>query len=260
MNYLRPLILAAYLAVLSSPSVANDDGMVSSTDFDTKADLSFLKLATVAQPGDILSPGDIIKVSRDFSSWTLRCDLRLSTNRRACFVEQGGVAEQSSVVLRIAMNDQNKPIAVVSAPSDTDMSKGIKLKFAGLEKTLDSQLFRCGPQACIGGFYFEGFVQQAILSSASVGFSFSRKNAGDVNIEMSMAGFSSALDAGAKDPFGRANQHQASGATQEPKRKPATNKKPSAPAPKPVVRNQKTTPKDNQTAKSAPTDKSAGLY
>lgn len=172
-------------------------------DTSSADNLSFLRFATVVNPGEITEPGDMIKISREFSNWTLRCDVRLSTNRRACFVEQGESTNGTSLVWRIAVNEQNRAIALISVPDDVDMDRGIRMKFAGLEKVLDRDMFRCSPQACIGGFYFGGFVQRAITSSDNVGFSFSRKQADTVDIEMSMTGFTTALDAGARDPFGR---------------------------------------------------------
>lgn len=165
--------------------------------------LAFLRFATVVSSNEAVLPGDYIKISRKFSNWNLRCDLRLSSDRRACFIEQVGGADGTSAVWRVAQNEQGQAIAMLSLPADTDVSAGVGMSFAGLEKTLKQDDFLCTSQACLGGFLFEGFVQSAIMQSSNVGISLTRKGGTQQTILMSMEGFLPSLDAAARDPFGR---------------------------------------------------------
>lgn len=172
-------------------------------DSPTNDDLAFLRFATLTKPGDITEPGDILQISRPFEYWNLRCDMRLSTNRRVCHVEQVALQDGATLVWRVATNHENRPVAVLSLPADVDTSKGVRMKFAGLEKVLDASLFRCTANACVGGFYFEGFVQAAIMKSPLVGFSFQRKDGNMIDAVLTMTGFGTALDAGGRDPFAK---------------------------------------------------------
>lgn len=169
----------------------------------TAPPLSFLRFASVIEAGSLVEDGDLIKLQRSYSNWTLRCDIRLSKNRRVCFIEQRGDTHGTPLVWRIGMNTANRPVAVIALPADFNAAKGLRMKFSGLEKTLGKENFVCSPQSCIGGFLFEGFVQEAITKSADIGFVIPRLKGEPVSMTLSMTGFTEALDAGARDPFGR---------------------------------------------------------
>lgn len=218
----------------SNPTIEPDATAIErSADAPAADKLSFLKLASVGIPDQVTQPGDLIRISRKFANWTLRCDVRLSTNNRVCFVEQSGKAKGSGLVWRIAMNEQMKPIAILSMPANLDMSKGVRMTFGGLEKTLEHNQFRCGANACVGGFPFEGFVQKAITSAQNVGFAFTPTSGESIDIRFSMAGFNLALDAAARDPFGRdITRAVAKSAKDKPIQKPAAQAKPKKPAAK----------------------------
>ncbi|MBX8803229.1 hypothetical protein HBA92_21100 [Ochrobactrum sp. MR28] len=171
---------------------------VQNTNFD------FLRLSSVIDAGELLDPGDLIQLNRPFYNWNLRCDVRLSKNKRACYVDQGAAYENVFVLWRIANNHENRPIAVINLPASFDQEKGLKLKFSGLEKTLGKEHFKCSDEMCVGGFIFEGFVQEAIINSKIVGFVIPVKNEQEpIEIGLAVIGFDEATNAAARDPFGR---------------------------------------------------------
>lgn len=193
---------------------------------------SFLELSNVVSIGESVSNGDLIQVNRKFDTWNLRCDVRLSTNKHACFVEQSASFENTGIQLRIGNNVEGRTVAITKLPANFDAEKGLRLKFSGLEKTLGKENFACTSDHCIGGFLLEGFVQEAILGSRYIGFVIPVKNDPEqVEIALAMSSFDEAIQA-AKDPFGReisiaANEKKANEKTSE-----AT--KPAPVAPKPV--------------------------
>ncbi|WP_273794979.1 invasion associated locus B family protein [Brucella intermedia] len=221
--------------------------------------LAFLRFATVVQTGEITEPGELLQLSRQFENWKLRCDVRLSTKRRVCFVEQDGQADGTGLVWRVATNRENRPIAMFSLPANVDITKGIRLKFADLEKVLEPNLFRCTAQACLGGFYFEGFVQAAIMRSGNVGFSIPLKDGSAAEIIMPMTGFTAALDAGGRDPFGndfqtKAKTNKVAAGEAQPKKAKTFAAKPAKPAKS--IR----APKADKTEQTASIAKNSGLF
>lgn len=193
---------------------------------------SFLELSNVVGLGESVTNGDLIQVNRKFDTWNLRCDVRLSTNKHACFVEQSASFENTGIQLRIGNNIEGRTVAITKLPANFDADKGLRLKFSGLEKTLGKENFACTSDHCIGGFLLEGFVQEAILGSRYIGFVIPVKNDPEqVEIALTMSSFDEAIEA-AKDPFGR----EISIATNERAAKDKTSEaaKPAAVAPKPV--------------------------
>lgn len=193
---------------------------------------SFLELSSVVTSGESIDNGDLILVNRKFDAWNLRCDVRLSTNKHACFVEQTAFFDNVGVQLRIGNNTEGRTVAITKLPANFDAEKGLRLKFSGLEKTLGKENFACTTEHCIGGFLLEGFVQEAILGSRYIGFVIPVKNDPEqVEIALAMSSFDDALQA-AKDPFGR----ELSIAVNEKKAKDkaAETAKPAAVAPKPA--------------------------
>lgn len=234
---------------------------VQNTNFD------FLRLSSVIDAGELLDPGDLIQLNRPFYNWNLRCDVRLSKNKRACYVDQGASYENVSVLWRIANNHENRPIAVINLPASFDQEKGLKLKFSGLEKTLGTEHFKCSDEMCVGGFIFEGFVQEAIVNSKIVGFVIPVKNEQEpIEIGLAMIGFDEATDAAARDPFGRdityaASAKQAKEKEAQAKAATAAAKTETKPAPKRVQPKSVPVAKQNE-ARSNKTNapKSSVLY
>lgn len=203
-NMLKNTLAAAMaLTMLAALPVQAEDIQSTTQDERAQSALNYLHFASVTEPGELIEAGDLIKIQRIFSSWTLRCDIRLSKNRRVCFVEQRGEANGAALVWRVGMNTDNKPIVVIALPADFDADKGLRMKFSELEKKIGKEHFACSPQSCIGGFLFEGFVQAAISKTPDFGFEVPRVNAEPVSLQFSMIGFTDALDAAARDPFGR---------------------------------------------------------
>lgn len=165
--------------------------------------LSYLKFHSVTDPGEVVGPGDEIVLRREFLNWSLNCDVRPSKDIRACFTEQKLASGSTGIVWRIGQNTELKPVVQISLPADFKPEIGLRIKFSGLEKTIDRSHFVCTSRACLGGFLFEGFVQSAIMESEQIGFSFERKDGGIVNLQGSMQGLQLALDAARRDPFGR---------------------------------------------------------
>nr|WP_181377343.1 invasion associated locus B family protein [Ochrobactrum sp. LM19] len=165
--------------------------------------LAYLRLHSVTEPGELVGPGDQIAINRAFLNWSLRCEIRPSKDVRSCFTEQKLNSGTDGLVWRIGQNTDLKPVVQFSLPADFQSSAGLRMKFSGLEKTIDPSHFVCSQRACVGGFLFEGFVQAAIMESERIGFSFDRKNGGTVTLEGSMQGLKLALDAARRDPYGR---------------------------------------------------------
>lgn len=171
---------------------------------EQKNDLGFLRLSSVVDTGEIVDPGDLIQINRKFENWNLKCDVRLSKNKRACFVDQGATYESAGVIWRIANNYKNRPISIITLPAEFNLEIGLTMKFSGLEKTLGKEYFNCTEDLCIGGFIFEGFVQEAIINSEIVSFVIPIKNEEQpIQIGLAMVGFENATQAAARDPFGR---------------------------------------------------------
>lgn len=209
MNKILTLILGSFL--ISSAAFANEKAATEEIQPVTENvqntaqnnDFSFLVLSRVAASGESISNGDLILVNRKFDTWNLRCDVRLSTNKHACFVEQSASFEKTGIQLRIGNNKEGRTVAITKLPSNFDVDKGLRLKFSELEKTLGKENFACTSDHCIGGFFLEGFVQEAILGSRYIGFVIPVKNDPEqVEIALAMSGFDDAIQA-AKDPFGR---------------------------------------------------------
>lgn len=168
-----------------------------------KVDASLFELGSLITPGETLTPGDLIKTDRQFQYWSLRCDVRPSNNKRLCSIEQNR-QENGGIVWRIAANKSGKTVSVFALPARFDASRGLRLSFSNLDKMLDQNNFICNDNFCIGGFPFEGDLQDTIMKSDTVALSyFDKINGSEIAFKIPMTGFESALVAAARDPFGR---------------------------------------------------------
>ena len=197
------LIQMAFATLLASSVQAQEENMSA----NTPPAASLPKLASLTEPGEEIATGDMITMSRAFDGWSLRCDYRLSQNKRLCSIDQALSNGQSSLVWRIANSVDDRALLILSADPRMVTGKGMRMAFSGLEKTIGKDEWLCGPAACLTGFMFEGFLQAAIANAADVRFTFTAKSPDDkempVELLGSMNGFALALKAGATDPFGK---------------------------------------------------------
>lgn len=170
------------------------------------------QLASLVAKGEKVEAGELISMTRPFDNWILRCDLRLSQNKRLCAVEQVVTDGVSSVRWRVANSADGKPLLIISVPTHLVIARGMKLSFSGLDKAISEQEWFCNEGACVTGFAFDGFVQAAIMHSEGIAFEYSIKtDEGEKVIDLSgtMAGFEEAVSAGATDPFGETKYREA---------------------------------------------------
>lgn len=204
-TYVRYYI-AAILSICLTGTSQGQDTDAANIENRIQAGATTLRLASVVEPGETPAWGDFMRIQRPFGPWTLLCDVRPSLNKRICSTEQAVVSGASVFVWRIAMDHEFKPVVLFSLPGNLDVTAGIRLGFAGLEKTIIGKEWTCNAQSCIAAFPFAGFVQAAILDTKDMHFTY-RVQSGDTAVDIqavaSMEGFPEALEAAAKDPFGK---------------------------------------------------------
>ena len=171
----------------------------------------FAVRAPVADPGEHVDLGDILSINRGFDTWNLACSVRISSGRRSCSIEQiiidtgATAATRSSVKLGIGSSLAKKSMLFVHVTSNFAPENGLRLFFAGVEKTIPQQEWFCSSEGCITAFPFEGIVQSAIQSSQEIGFAYKVKTPtgeiGEVDLAGNMAGFDKALQVAATNPF-----------------------------------------------------------
>lgn len=200
-------ITALFVGLLFSSTVQAQEPQTAKAEDSTPASPVTLRLASLVEPGETLDWGDFIRVERRFGPWTLLCDWRPSRNKRICSTEQAVNAGNSGLIWRIAIDHEHKPIVLFVLPADLDRQSGLRLSFSGLEKSITGSEWTCNGQSCMSAFPFSDFVQAAIMNSREMQFSFRLlvKDAApkEVKAIASMDGFSTALEAAAKDPFGK---------------------------------------------------------
>lgn len=220
----RTLIGALLLSALSLAASAEEEGSVVSPAPTN----SIPKLASLVEPGEQVSSGDIITITRPFEHWSLLCTYRLSQNRRLCSIEQGLSNGKSGVVWRVANSVDNRALLILSVDPKLIVAKGVRLGFSDLEKTIAEKDWLCSPTACITGFVFDGFLRAAIANSSSIRFSYATagENSTEVPVDLigSMTGFDMALKAGSTDPFGRLEVAKAAAETTKEQPKQAEKK------------------------------------
>lgn len=191
----------------------------------------FAVRAPVADPGEVVDLGDILTISRGFDAWTLGCSVRISSGRRSCSIEQiiidNGADKglKSSVKWGIGSSAAKKSLLFIHVTSNFGSESGMRLSFAGVEKTIPQQEWFCSNEGCVTAFPFEGIVQSAIQSTQEIGFGYKVKGPSgelvDVELSGHMGGFEKALQVAATNPF----------ASVAPAPKPAEVKKEEAAAP-----------------------------
>lgn len=200
-------ISAVLISLLFSGAVQAQEPPTVKVDDSTQTRSVTLRLASLVEPGETLDWGDFIRVERPFGAWTLLCDWRPSRNKRICSTEQTVNAGNSGLIWRIAIDSEHKPIVLFVLPADLDRQGGLRLSFSGLEKSITGSEWTCNGQSCMSAFPFSDFVQAAILNSKEMQFSFRllAKDAAPTEVRAlaSMEGFTTALEAAAKDPFGK---------------------------------------------------------
>lgn len=184
----------------------------------------YMVRAPIVDPGETIDIGDILTITRGFDMWSLGCSVRISSGRRSCSIEQvvmdsgQPVATRSSVRWGIGSSVANKSLLFVHVTSNFFSEGGMRMSFAGVEKTIPQQEWFCSDQGCIVGLPFEGILQSAVQSSQEIGFSYKVKGSNgeaiDVDLRGHMAGFEKALQIAATNPF----------ASVEPEKKEAREK------------------------------------
>ncbi|MCA1868467.1 invasion associated locus B family protein [Agrobacterium genomosp. 3] len=167
--------------------------------------------APVVDPGEHIDLGDILTINRGFETWNLGCSVRISSGRRSCSIEQvvvdaaASAGVRSSVKWGIGSSAAKKSLLFVHVTSNFASENGMRLSFAGVEKTIPQQEWFCSNEGCITAFPFEGIVQSAIQSSQEIGFTYKVKaptgEISEVDLRGNMGGFDKALQVAATNPF-----------------------------------------------------------
>ena len=259
------LIATALISVMASGAFANEPLPTAETAqvaADTQTALP--RLMTLVTPE--LQDGDLINFTRGFGNWLLRCEWVLSANKRVCAVEQTTMNEESGLSWKIAPSQDNKPLLLISAPANFDKTKGMRLAFSGLEKTLPESEWICSPKFCLTSFNFEGFVQAAIAKSPEVKFLYSVKTSDGQTKEVELTGpidgMGRALEAAAVDPFGREALAKATADKPAPKAeaKPVAAVRPEREKAQPKKSAARPAPKVQREAQDTTAKKASGMY
>lgn len=206
----RTLLTVAMLSI-ASLAVAEEVAPLDQTPAEKPAINRFMVRAPIVDPGETIDIGDILTVTRGFDMWSLGCSVRISSGRRSCSIEQvvldsdQPVATRSSVRWGIGSSVANKSLLFVHVTSNFFSEGGMRMSFAGVEKTIPQQEWFCSDQGCIVGLPFEGILQSAVQSSQEIGFAYKVKGpngeAIDIDLRGHMAGFEKALQIAATNPF-----------------------------------------------------------
>jgi len=193
--------------------------------------VSTLRPASLFKPGETIAQGDLVAVSRLFGDWTMHCEMRLSTNRKICAIEQPVTGEGGGLVWRITESETGSLIVLLSLPTDMLPEQGLHLNFLDLEKTIARRHWQCSGAACLAVLPFDGIVQAAIRQAAEIGFTYTA-HADDgqeriVHLSAHMNGFAEALQAIRDNPFGQqAAQPASSGSSAAEVRTPGPQTEP----------------------------------
>lgn len=261
------LIATALVSVIASGAFANEPSPTEETAPIAAAttQTALPRLMTLVTPE--LQEGDLINFTRGFGNWLLRCEWVLSANKRVCAVEQTTMNQESGLSWKIAPSQDNKPLLLISAPANFDKTKGMRLAFSGLEKTLPESEWICSPKFCLTSFNFEGFVQAAIAKSPEVKFLYSVKTSDGQTKEIELTGpidgMGRALEAAAVDPFGR--EALAKATADKPKgpkgdAKPVAAARPEREKAQPKKAAARPAPKIQREAQDATAKKNTGMY
>ncbi|WP_107678011.1 invasion associated locus B family protein [Agrobacterium sp. LAD9] len=206
----RTLLTVALLSI-APLAVAEEVAPLEQAPAEKPAINRFMVRAPIVDPGETIDIGDILTVTRGFDMWSLGCSVRISSGRRSCSIEQvvmdsqQPIATRSSVRWGIGSSVANKSLLFVHVTSNFFSEGGMRMSFAGVEKTIPQQEWFCSDQGCIVGLPFEGILQSAVQSSQEIGFAYKVKGpngeAIDIDLRGHMAGFEKALQIAATNPF-----------------------------------------------------------
>lgn len=160
------------------------------------------RLASLDRPGQVTPWGDRMNVERPFGPWSLRCDLSVSQNKRLCALEQTITTTGGGILWRLALTADDEQVLVFSAPADLDWSAGLSIDAGMFSGAIKGDQWSCR-QVCIAIVRFDGLMQRMLLESRTIGMRYRTSKGRDINLEASMDGFESALEAAAHDPFGK---------------------------------------------------------
>lgn len=199
------------LLSLALPAFAEDAPASDEPLAEQPAANHFMVRAPIVDPGETIDVSDILAVTRGFDTWNLGCSVRISSGRRSCSIEQvvidseRPVGSRSSVRWGIGSSAANRSFLFVHVTSNFSLETGMRMTFAGVEKTIAQQEWFCSDQGCIVSLPFDGILQAAIQSSQEIGFLYKVKTPGgellDINLRGHMSGFDKALRIAAKNPF-----------------------------------------------------------
>ncbi len=206
----RTLLTVAMLSI-ARLAMAEEGAAPETASPEQPAVNRYMVRAPIVDPGETIDMGDILTVTRGFDVWSLGCSVRISSGRRSCSIEQvvmdnaQPIATRSSVRWGVGSSVANKSLLFVHVTSNFFSEGGMRMSFAGVEKTIPQQEWFCSDQGCIVGLPFEGILQSAVQSSQEIGFAYKVKGpngeAIDVDLRGHMGGFEKALQIAATNPF-----------------------------------------------------------
>lgn len=224
-----PLTIA--LVSIASMAMAEEAKTIEKPFAEQAAVNRYMVRAPIADPGETIDIGDILTISRGFDTWSLGCSVRISNGRRSCSIEQvvmdngQPIGTRSSVRWGIGSNVANKSLLFVHVTSNFSPAAGMRMSFAGVEKTIPQQEWFCSDMGCIVGLPFEGILQSAVQSAQEIGFAYKVKDAGggeiDVQLLGHMSGFEKALQIAATNPFAAVEAKPAATKSEAPEVKSA---------------------------------------
>ena len=176
-------------------------------------DVSTLRPASLFKLGETIAQGDLVAVSRVFGDWAMHCEMRLSTDRKICAIEQPVTGEGGGLVWRITESEAGPLIVLLSLPSNMLPEQGLHLSFLDLEKTISGKHWQCSGSACLTALPFDGIVQAAIRQATEIGFTYAAHTDDGqeriVHLGARMNGFAEALQTIRENPLVNAFQAKA---------------------------------------------------
>lgn len=154
-----------------------------------------VQFASVAQPGEQMTDGDLERSKRYFGFWELNCETAWSKNLRVCLIQQvlsDTEVAGASLDWRLATTVDNAPMMAIRFPANIDRSYGVRMGFMGFERKLDERQWYCGPQQCIAMILYKAPFSDWIANVDTVTFGYSL-NGKTAEFTAPMKGFMAAL-------------------------------------------------------------------
>lgn len=171
-----------------------------------------IKIASLAEDGKPIPPGDLLRTARSFPNWTLNCEVLLSQAKHLCAAELRAVDGQGRPILSwsFALAADSRPIIVIKVPADISQTYGVLMLMGHDTKFFYPTRADCNPNECVQIAVLDDALRNMIASQKQVTFSMMRGKE-IFRIDAPLEGLSQALESARHDPVGlvAAQQHAA---------------------------------------------------